>query len=58
MGLDEGTPVVENYGGPAPYRFNGRIKQVTVELKEMKAADKHEEEKVRMELAHKKALSD
>jgi len=58
VGLDEGTPVVEDYGIPAPYRFNGTIKQVTIELKEMKAADKHEEQNVRMELARKKALSD
>jgi arylsulfatase A-like enzyme len=58
VGLDEGTPVVEDYGIPAPYRFNGTIKQVKVDLKEMKAADRHEEDKARMELAHKKALSD
>jgi hypothetical protein len=31
---------------------------VTVEVKEMKAADKREEETVRVEVARKKALSD
>ena len=58
VGLDEGTPVIENYGIPAPYRFNGTIKQVTVDLQDMKAADRHEANQARMEYAHKKALSD
>lgn len=58
VGLDEGTPVVEDYGIPAPYRFNGTIKQVTVDLKEMKTADRHEATQALIEYAHKKALSD
>ncbi|MCA9423244.1 MAG: hypothetical protein KC592_19650, partial [Nitrospira sp.] len=58
VGLDEGTPVIENYGIPAPYRFNGTIKQVTVDLQDMTAADRHEANQARIEYTHKKALSD
>ncbi|WNM63588.1 arylsulfatase [Candidatus Nitrospira neomarina] len=58
VGLDEGTPVIENYGIPAPYRFNGTIKQVTIDLQDMKAADRHKANQARVEYAHKKALSD
>jgi arylsulfatase len=58
VGEDGETPVVEDYGIPAPYKFTGRIGKVTVDLKEMKAADKAEEEKARAAVAHKKALSD
>ena len=58
VGEDGETPVVEDYGIPAPYKFTGKIAKVTVDLKEMKAADKAEEEKARAVAAHKKALSD
>jgi arylsulfatase A-like enzyme len=58
VGEDGETPVVEDYGIPAPYKFTGRIQKVTVDLKEMKTADKTEEEKARAVAAHKKALSD
>ena len=58
VGEDGETPVVEDYGIPAPYKFTGKIAKVTVDLKEMKAADKAEEEKARDAAAHKKALSD
>ncbi|WNM57535.1 arylsulfatase [Candidatus Nitrospira allomarina] len=58
VGLDEGTPVIENYGIPSPYRFNGTIKQVTVDLQDMTAADRHEANQARIEYTHKKALSD
>ena len=58
VGEDGETPVVENYGIPAPYKFTGKIDKVTIDLKEMKAADKAEEDKLRAEAAHKKALSD
>ncbi|GKT07815.1 arylsulfatase [Desulforhabdus sp. TSK] len=58
VGEDGETPVVEDYGIPAPYKFTGRIDKVTIDLKEMKAADKTEENKLRAETAHKKALSD
>ncbi|MDX9974817.1 MAG: arylsulfatase [FCB group bacterium] len=58
VGEDGETPVVEDYGIPAPYKFTGRIDKVTIDLKEMKAADKTEENKLRAETAHKKKLSD
>jgi len=58
VGEDGETPVVEDYGIPAPYKFTGRIVKVTVDLKEMKAADKADEDKARAVAAHKKALSD
>jgi arylsulfatase len=58
VGEDGETPVVEDYGIPAPYKFTGTIEKVTVDLEEMKAADKAEENKLRAEAAHKKALSD
>jgi arylsulfatase len=56
VGADEGTPVTEDY--KVPFKFTGKIVKVTVDLKEMKAADKAEEEKARAVAAHKKALSD
>ncbi len=58
VGIDLGTPVVEAIGSEAGSKFTGKIHKVTVEVKEMKAADKLEEEKVRVEVARKKALSD
>jgi arylsulfatase len=58
VGEDGETPVVENYGIPAPYKFTGKINKVTIDLKEMKKADKALEKTFRAETAHKKALSD
>jgi arylsulfatase A-like enzyme len=58
VGEDSETPVVEDYGISAPYKFTGKIDKVTIELKEMKAADKAELDKGRAEAAYKKALSD
>ena len=58
VGEDGETPVVENYGVPAPYKFTGKINKVTIDLKEMKKAEKEEENKLRAVAAHKKALSD
>ena len=58
VGEDGETPVVENYGIPAPYKFTGKIDKVTIDLKEMKTADKALEKTFRAESAHKKALSD
>jgi len=49
---------VEDYGIPAPYKFTGKIDKVTIDLKEMKAADKAEEDKALAVDALKKALSD
>jgi hypothetical protein len=58
VGEDGETPVTEDYGIPAPYKFTGKIDKVTIELKEMKTADKKAEDKGRAEAAHKKAMSD
>ncbi|MEI6152625.1 MAG: arylsulfatase [Deltaproteobacteria bacterium] len=58
VGEDGETPVVEDYGIPAPYKFTGKINKITIDLKEMKKAEKAEENKLRAEAAHKKALSD
>ncbi len=45
-------------GSEAKSRFTGRIHKVTINVKEMKKADKAYEGKARMEYAHKKAMSD
>lgn len=58
VGEDAETPVVEDYGIPAPYKFTGKIDKITIDVKEMKTADKAEEDKLRLEAARKKALSD
>ena len=42
----------------APYKFIGKITTATIDLKEMKTAEKAEENKLRAEAALKKALSD
>jgi len=58
VGEDGETPVIEDYGIPAPYKFTGKIDKITIDLKEMKKADKAEENKLRSQTALKKALSD
>jgi arylsulfatase len=58
VGLDGETPVVEDYGVPAPHRFTGKIDKVTIDVKEMEKADKAEEDKLRADLAGKKAMAD
>jgi arylsulfatase A-like enzyme len=58
VGEDGETPVVEDYGIPAPYKFTGRIAKVTVELAPMPAPVKAAEGKARAEAGQKKALSD
>jgi hypothetical protein len=58
VGEDGETPVVEDYEIPAPFKFTGKIAKVTIELKEMKKADKADEDKSRALAAHMKALSD
>ena len=58
VGEDGETPVVEDYGIPAPYRFTGKIDKVIIELKEMKAADKGEVTKALKEAILKKKLTD
>ena len=56
VGADEDTPVTEDY--TVPFKFTGKIEKVTIELKEMKMADKDGVEKSHKEAALKKALSD
>jgi arylsulfatase A-like enzyme len=58
VGEDGETPVTEDYGIQAPYKFTGKIARVTIDLNEMKKADKAAEDKGRAEAAHKKAMSD
>ncbi|MCE5231248.1 arylsulfatase [bacterium] len=58
VGEDGETPVVEDYGIPAPYQFTGKIDKVTVELKAMPAGEKTAAAKAGAEAAQKKALSD
>jgi len=58
VGLDGETPVVEDYEVPAPHRFTGKIDKVTIDVKEMEKADKAEEDKLRADLAGKKAMAD
>jgi hypothetical protein len=56
VGADEGTPVTEAY--QVPFKFNGKIDHVTIELQEMKSADRHEAEQAGKVAAIKKGLSD
>jgi hypothetical protein len=56
VGADEGTPVTEAY--KVPFKFTGKIAKVTIELKEMKKADRDDEEQARKAAALKKGLSD
>jgi arylsulfatase A-like enzyme len=56
VGIDEGTPVTEAY--KVPFKFTGKIARVTVELKDVKAADRNETEKVHTTSVLKKALAD
>ncbi len=58
VGEDGETPVVEDYGIPAPYRFTGKIAKVTVEVAPMPAPEKAAEGKARAEAARKKELAD
>jgi arylsulfatase len=58
VGEDGETPVVEDYGIPAPYRFTGKIGKVTIELQQVKKADNADEGKFRAAAALKKALAD
>jgi len=46
------------FGSEAKSRFTGKIHKVTIDVKEMKKEDKAEEGKARIEVAHKKAMSD
>ena len=56
VGADVGTPVTEAY--KVPFKFTGKIGKVTLELPELKTADRQEEEKARKVQVLKKALAD
>jgi arylsulfatase A-like enzyme len=58
VGEDGETPVVENYGIAAPYKFTGQIGKVTVALSETRAADQAAAQKGSKEAALKKAMAD
>ena len=58
VGEDGETPVVEDYGIAAPYKFTGKIAKITVELKDMKQAEKAGEDATRAVATYKKAVSD
>jgi arylsulfatase len=57
VGVDEGTPVVEDYQ-PRNSRFTGTIRKVVVEVKEMGPFEKAESRKAEAEGARRKAESD
>ncbi len=53
VGEDGETPVVEDYGIPAPYRFTGTIEKVTLDVKDMKPPEKAAADKARWKLPTK-----
>lgn len=57
VGTDDATPVTEDYK-EGDNAFTGTIHSITIELKDIKAADHAEEHKLRAEADQKKALSD
>ena len=56
VSTDEGTPVTEAYR--LPFKFTGTIAAVTIELKEMKKADRDDATQARKAAALKKGLAD
>jgi arylsulfatase A-like enzyme len=56
VGADEGTPVTEAY--KVPFKFTGKIAEVTIELKEMKKTDLDDAMQARKAATLKKGLSD
>jgi arylsulfatase len=56
VGADEGTPVTEAYR--SPFKFTGKIAKVTVELKDVKAAERERAEEAHRVARVKKALAD
>ncbi len=58
VGIDLATPVVESIGSEARSKFTGRIPKVTIEVKEMKNAEKALENKLRAETTQKKVMAD
>ncbi len=56
VGADEGTPVTEDY--KVPFKFTGKISQVTIELLEMKKTDLEDARQARKAAALRKGLAD
>src|SRR4030095_7553461 len=56
VGADEGTPVSEAY--KVPFKFTGKLVKVTIEQKDVKAAEHKESEEARRTAALKKGLAD
>ena len=56
VGADEGTPVTESY--KVPFKFTGTIASVTIDLKDVKAAEHEETEHAQKTARLKKALTD
>ncbi len=56
VGADEGTPVTEAYR--SPFKFTGKIATVTVELKDVKAAEQEQHEEAQKVARLKKSLAD
>jgi hypothetical protein len=56
VSIDEGTPVTEAYR--TPFKFTGKIASVTIELKDVKAAEHDEAVHARKVAGVKKALAD
>jgi len=58
VGEDGETPVVEDYGIAAPYRFTGKIAKITVDVMEIKPAEKAAATAANREAAFNRAVSD
>ena len=55
--MDEGTPVTEDYK-ERDNKFSGKINKVTIDLKEIKAANAEDEQQVVRDLHARKQLAD
>ncbi len=58
VGRDGETPVVEDYGIPAPYNFTGVIDKVVIDLGKTEKVDREEQDRLHREYATKRHLSD
>ena len=58
VGRDGETPVVENYGIPAPFAFTGKIDKVTIDLMKVDKSVDAEENRRRTDLVQKRTMAD
>ena len=58
VGQDGETPVVEDYGIPAPYKFTGMLDKVTIDLGKTDTVDGKEADRLHREYTLKKLLAD